>query len=128
MDTVPSKKALWAGRIISGLFVLFLAFDAIAKILQLAPVMEASAKLGLATHVIPILGVVLLLCTLLYAFRPTAPLGALLLTGYLGGAIATHVLINDVAFTMLFPIIMGVLLWVGLLLRDRRMKVLLPWQ
>ncbi len=86
-----SKKRLWAGRIISALVALFLFVDAVAKLVKPAPVVEGTVQLGYSESVIIPLGIVLLACTLLYAFPRTAVLGAILLTGYLGGAVATHV-------------------------------------
>src|SRR5262249_53866329 len=87
----PSKGAVWTGRVLSTLIALLLGFDALMKLLQIAPVMKASAQLGYSTHAVFGIGAVLALCVVLYAIPRTALFGALLLTGYLGGAIATHV-------------------------------------
>jgi hypothetical protein len=125
--TRPSKGALWTGRIISGLMILFLVMDSMMKVLLLDFVVEESAKLGVSSNTVFILGIVMLGSTILYAIPRSAAFGALLLTGYLGGAIATHMLNKDEPFKLIFPIILGTLIWVGLLLRDRRIKVLLPW-
>src|SRR5262245_54017838 len=95
MKTEISKKSLWGGRVISGLPVLFLLFDSTVKLLAIAPVREAHARLGYAPDVARTLGLVELACLLLYLFPRTATLGAVLLTGWLGGAIATHVRIAD---------------------------------
>lgn len=111
----PPAKLLWTGRVISTLTVLFMAFDGIAKVLRVPQVIEATAKIGFPVDAIVPLGAVLLFCTLLYSIRPTALLGAVLLTGYLGGAVATHVHIGT---AWGFPMIMGILVWAGLLLRD----------
>jgi ABC-type transport system involved in cytochrome c biogenesis permease component len=120
------RKGLWAGRIMSGLMALFLLFDAAGKLLRLQPVVEGTAKLGFPTGVIVPLGVVLLTCVVLYLIPRTALLGAVLLTGYLGGAIATHVRAADPLFShTLFPIYVGALIWGGLYLRDARVRALI---
>ncbi len=120
-----SKSRLWTGRIISAIIILFLLFDAIAKIMRLAPVLQSFTQLGWSQSLSVPIGLVLLICTLLYAILHTSALGALLLTAYLGGAVATHVRAGQV---FVFPIIFGILLWVGLLLRNDRLRILLPLQ
>ena len=126
-SAAASGKALWAGRIMSGLAILFLAFDAVGKLLRLAPVIEGSTQLGYPASVVFGLGVVLLVCVVTYAIRPTSILGAILLTGYLGGAIATHVRVGNPLFThTLFPIYVAVLIWGGLYLRDARLRAIIP--
>lgn len=125
--TVPiSPKLLWAGRILSGLPTLFLLFDGIAKLFKPVSVVEWTVKLGYPENVIFSLGIVLTLCTILYAIPRTAILGAILLTGYLGGAVATHVRAGDGLFPICFPVIIGALLWGGLYLRDERLRALVP--
>ena len=121
-----SKKALWTGRIMSALPVLFLFMDGVMKLFKPALVVETTVKLGYSEAVILPLGIVLLTCTVLYAIPRTAVLGAILLTGYLGGAVATHVRVGEGWFPISFPIIVGVLLWGGLWLRDTRMRALIP--
>ena len=121
-----SKKRLWAGRIMSGLLALFLLLDGAAKLAKPAPVVEGTIKLGYSESVILPLGIVLLACTILYVIPRTAVLGAILLTGYLGGAVATHVRVGDPVFSILFPVIIGVLIWGGLYLRDDRLRALIP--
>jgi hypothetical protein len=122
----PGRKGLWTGRIMSGLMVLFLLFDAAGKLLRLRPVVEGTAKLGFPTGVIVPLGLVLLACVVLYLIPRTALLGAVLLTGYLGGAVATHVRADDPLFShTLFPIYVGVMIWGGLALRDTRVRTLI---
>jgi hypothetical protein len=116
-------KKLWTARILSSLALLFLLFDAIAKLLRLAPVMEASVRIGYRAETIVPLGVVLLACTLFYAVPRTAVLGAILLTGWLGGAVATHVRMGE-PFWM--PVLFGIILWGCLFLRDDRLRALLP--
>ena len=122
-----SKRALWAGRIISALPVLFLLMDSVMKFVKLAPVVEATVKLGYSATTIVPLGIVLLTCTVLYVIPRTSVLGAILLTGYLGGAVATHVRVSDPLFThVLFPVYLGVMIWLGLYLRDNRLRALIP--
>jgi len=126
MQTSVSKGKLWAGRIMSWLPALFLLVDGIMKLFKPAPVVEATVKLGYSESVIVPLGTVLVLCTILYLIPRTVVLGAILLTGYLGGAIATHVRAGEGLFSISFPIIFGVLLWGGLYLRDNRLRTLIP--
>jgi hypothetical protein len=121
-----SKAMLWSGRIMSGLPALFLLVDAIAKFAKPAPVVEGTVKLGYSESVIIPLGIVLLACTILYLIPRTSILGAILLTGYLGGAVATHVRVGDPMFNILFPVIFGAFLWGGLYLRDARLRSLIP--
>ena len=121
-----SRKMLWAGRIISALPVLFLLMDAVMKLVKPAFVVEATVQLGYPESVIIGLGIVLLTCTVLYLIPRTSVLGAILLTGYLGGAVATHVRVGGGLFPISFPIILGVLVWGGLYLRDGRLRTLLP--
>ena len=121
-----SKGTLWAGRIISGLPALFLLFDGAMKLVKPAPVVEATTRLGYSPNVIVPLGVVLIVCTILYLIPRTATLGAILLTGYLGGAVATHVRVAEGVFSIIFPVIVGALLWLGLYLRNRSLRVLVP--
>jgi len=120
------KKQLWAGRIMSGLPTLFLLVDGAMKLVKPEPVVKATVELGYAETVILPLGVVLLACTILYMIPRTAVLGAILLTGYLGGAVATHVRAGQGPFEILFPVMFGVLLWGGLVLRDERLRTLIP--
>lgn len=121
-----SKGRLWAGRIVSALPILFLLMDGIMKLFKPALVVEATVKLGYPENVIIPLGIVLTVCTLLYAIPRTAVLGAILLTGYLGGAVATHVRVSEGLFAVIFPIIIGVLIWGGLWLRVGRVRALIP--
>jgi hypothetical protein len=121
-----SIKLLWTGRIVSALPVLFLLLDGVMKLFKPAPVVEATTRLGYSEGLIVPLGLVLIVCTLIYAAPLTAVLGAILLTGYLGGAVATHVRAGDPLFPMVFPVLVGVLIWGGLLLRERRLWPLLP--
>ena len=121
-----SKKRLWAGRIVSGLIVMFLLVDGVMKSMKARVAVEGTIQLGYPESVIVWLGIVLLACTLLYAIPRTSILGAILLTGYLGGAVATHVRVGDPLFShAFFPVYLGVLLWGSLLLRDNRLRALI---
>src|SRR5215471_4494231 len=127
MQPAPiSKGALWAGRIMSALPALFLLVDGVMKLVKPEVVVKTTVELGYAESVILPLGVVLLGCTILYLIPQTAVLGAILLTGYLGGAVATHVHAGHGWFEILFPVVFGALLWGGLVLRDGRLRALLP--
>lgn len=121
-----SSKLLWAGRISSGLVALFMLVDGIMKLFKPAVVVEGTVRLGYSESVIIPLGIVLTLCTLLYVFPRTAILGAILLTGYLGGAVATHVRAGEPLFNILFPVFFGMLAWGGLWFRDARLRTLIP--
>ena len=126
-QTAPvSQKMLWTGRIIGALPALFLLLDGVMKLIKPAPVVEATVRLGYRESVIVGLGIVLIACTILYLIPRTSILGAILLTGYLGGAVATHVRVGEGLFPVSFPIIMGVLVWGGLWLRDERLRTLVP--
>jgi hypothetical protein len=129
MSSAPtSKTMLWAGHVVGGLPALFLLVDAVMKLLKLDVVIKATVELGYPETVIVGLGIVLLVSTVLYLIPGTAVLGAILLTGDLGGAVATHVRVGDVLFSIVFPVILGVLLWGGLYLRDERLRSLVPWR
>ena len=118
------KPTLWTGRIISALPALFLLIDGIMKLVKPAVVVEATVQLGYPESVIVGLGAVLIACTILYLIPRTAVLGAILLTGYLGGAVATHVRVGGPVFPIIFPVILGAMLWGGLYLRDQRVRSL----
>ena len=120
------KKTLWTGRIISALPVLFMLIDGVMKLFKPRVVVEATLQLGYPESIIVSLGIVLLTCTVLYTIPTTSVLGAILLTGYLGGAVATHVRVGQGLFPVLFPVIVGVLIWLGLYLRDDRVRTLIP--
>jgi DoxX-like family len=124
---MASKKAVWTGRVLSGLAVLFLLFDAGVKVLQHPMAVQGTVELGYPQGVLVTLGIVQLVCLALYLIPRTAALGAILWTGYLGGAVATHVRIGHPLFThVLFPVYVAALLWVGLWLRDERIRTVLP--
>lgn len=121
-----SRTKLWAGYIISALPIIFLLLDGIGKLVKPAPVVEATVRLGYLESSIVGIGILLLVCLILYIIPRTAVLGAILLTGYLGGAVASHVRVSDSLFPILFPVIIGVLVWGGLHLRDKRLSELIP--
>jgi len=112
-----SKVALWSGRIISILLVLFFLFDSSIKVLKLSWAVEGTMQLGYPENTVIGIGIALLTGTILYVIPRTAVLGAILLTGYLGGAVATQVRVEDPWF--LFPVVFGILVWVSLYLRDK---------
>lgn len=120
---VPSRRAIVTGRILSGLAILFLLFDATLKLLQLAPAVEATAQLGYPTSLIQTIAIIQLACLVIYLVPRTSLLGAVLWTGYLGGAVATHVRVGSPLFShILFPVYIAALLWAGLWLRSSRLR------
>jgi hypothetical protein len=120
-----SKKALWTGRVLTGFATLFLLFDGVFKFFLTPEAATATADLGWPLEALRGLGFVELACLALYLIPRTAPIGALLWTGYLGGAIATHLRIGNPWFShTLFPIYVAVFVWGGLYLRDRRVRAL----
>ena len=121
-----SNANLWAGRIVGGLPALFLLWDGAMKLVKPRFVVDATVNLGYSESVIIPLGIVLVLCTILYLIPATSVLGAILLTGYLGGAVATHVRVAEGMFSIIFPIIFGIMLWLGLYLPDMRLRTLIP--
>jgi len=122
------NRGYWAGWVLSGLVIAFLLMDAAMKLMALPVVLEAGAPLGFpGADMARGLGAVLLVCTVLYMVPQTAVLGAILLTGYLGGAVATHMRVGSPLFThVLFGVYLGILLWGGLYLRDARLRALIP--
>ena len=123
-QTAPvSKKVLWAGYIISVLPILLLLFSGVMKLVKPASVVEGFVRLGYPESLALGIGVVELACAVVYVIPQTSVLGAILLTGYLGGATATHVRIGEPFF---MPIVLGVMIWGGLFLRDDRLRALLP--
>jgi hypothetical protein len=124
-----SKAMLWAGWGMSGVTVVFMLFDGISKLALERHVVEATTKIGYPEGVIRPLGIVILTCTILYAIPRTAIFGAILLTGFLGGAVASKVRLEDPLFgSILFGVYVGILAWGGLYLRDDRIRALLPWR
>jgi hypothetical protein len=126
--TVASTPAamLWTGRVLSGLVTAFLLMDGVMKLIKPQFIVDATEQMGLGSDTIVPLGIVLTASTILYAIPRTAALGAILLTGYLGGAVATHVFVRDGAFGVIFATTIGILAWVGLWLRDARVRALMP--
>jgi len=123
----PSKASLWTGRIMTGLAVAFLLFDSLVKFTGMQAVVDASNQLGIPLHLNPGIGILLLACLALYAVPRTSVLGAILLTGYLGGAVAMHLRVGNPLFThLLFPTYVGMLIWGGLYLRDPLVHALIP--
>jgi hypothetical protein len=123
-----SNAALWTGRVISAIAVLFLVFDGAMKVIKERHVIAASADLGFSISSIAWIGALLLACTLIYVIPRTAILGAVLLTGYLGGAVAVQVRVGHPVFQCLFPVIFGALVWAGIFLRDSRLSEILPFR
>jgi hypothetical protein len=117
-----SKKRLWAGRILSGWAALFFLLDGGMKLFKPRFVVEATLQLGYPESAIVGIGLVLLGCTILYLIPRTAILGAVLLTGYLGGAVATYVRVSGPWFNTVFPVVFGCFVWGGLYLRDKRLR------
>ena len=127
MRTIERSLQRRAGLVLSGLAVLFLLFDSAGKLLQVQPVIDGTLELGYPRDSVFSLGLVLLSCVLAYIVPRTSVLGALLLTGYLGGAVATHVRVANPLFShVLFPTYVAAFLWGGLILRDARLRALLP--
>lgn len=124
-----SKTSLWTGRVLSGLAILFLIFDGVIKFFmdKLPPeALEAGAALEWPMQLMPAVGTILLFCLILHLIPRTAILGAILLTGYLGGAIASHVRVGNPLFShTLFPVYVAAFIWIGLYLRDNRVRGLL---
>jgi len=121
IEVSNSRAGIWTGRILTGLVVIFLVFDGMMKVIKEAHVIAASADLGYSVSSLVLIGAILLGCTLVYVIPRTSILGAILLTGYLGGAVASNVRVGHPVFQCLFPIIFGALVWTGLLLRDARL-------
>lgn len=126
-QAVPvSKKALWTGRILSSLLILFLLFDSITKLMKAAFVMQAFAQLGYPPSLAPVIGGILLVCIVFYVIPRTSILGAILLTGYLGGATELNLRSGNPWFETIIPVIFGVLIWGALYLRNPRLRALIP--
>ena len=123
-----TSRRTWAGRILTGLVTVFLLFDGGVKVLNPALAAAAAPQIGYAESLILPIGLIELACLAVYLIPQTAALGAVLLTGFLGGAIATHFRVGDplLGFT-LFPLYVGAILWGGLFLRDSRLRVLVPF-
>jgi hypothetical protein len=131
-ETAPiSKPALWMGRVLSGIVILFMLFDGAIKLVPWPVVTESMDRIGYGSSetLARTLGAITIACTVLYAIPPTSILGAILLTGYLGGAIASHLRIDSPLFShVLFGFYLGLMVWGGLWLRDRSLRTLIPFQ
>jgi len=126
-----SKPALWLGRILSGLVIVFLLFDGAIKLVPWPVVTETMDRIGYGSSetLARSLGIITIVCTILYAIPPTSILGAILLTGYLGGAMASHLRIGSPLFShMLFGFYLGLMVWGGLWLRDRSVRQSIPFR
>ncbi len=121
-----SKWMLWSGRVLSALPVLMLVMSAVMKFTNSPAVTKGFTDFGFDTKLLPGLGITELICTAMYVIPQTSVLGAILLTGYLGGAVATHLRVGDPMF--IAPVVFGVIVWLGLVLRDVRLRALLPWR
>jgi hypothetical protein len=129
-DAPIAKPALWLDRVLSGLVILFLLFDGAIKLVPWPVVTDTMDRMGYGSSetLARSLGVITIVCTVLYSIPPTSILGAILLTGYLGGAMASHVRIGSPLFThTLFGLYLGLMVWGGLWLRDRRLRTLIPF-
>jgi len=122
-------QTIWTGRVLSGLAVLFLLFDSTGKLLEVQPVIDGTRQLGYPRDIVFSLGVILLSCVIAYLIPRTSVLGALLLTGYLGGAVSAQARVENPLFShTLFPIYVAALVWGGLVLRDARLRAFAPWR
>ena len=122
-----SYTALWIGRVMSGLVIAFMLLDGVMKLVPMDVVVTTSEQMGIPGSLARTLGILGLICTVLYAIPRTSIIGAILLTGYLGGAIASHLRLGDPIFThTLFGLYLGVLAWAGLYLRNDRLRALIP--
>ena len=121
-----STKRIWTGRILTGLAGLFLIFDGVGKLMMPAQVVEASGRLGFPLSLCPGIGILLIVCTLVYLVPRTAVLGAVLLTGYLGGAVAIQMRAGSPLFETVFPVLFGILTWAGIYLRECRLCGIFP--
>ena len=127
MENTESKTQRWTSYVMSGLVILFMLADSIFKFIQPKEVVEGTLALGFAEHHLPIIGTLGLISTLLYAFPRTSILGAILLTGYFGGVVATHLRLDNPLFShTLFTVYFGILIWGGLWLRNSKLRELLP--
>ena len=121
-----SNAARWTGYVMTILPSLFLLLDGVMKLFKPRFVVEATMQLGYQESAILPIGIILVICTVLYLIPITSVLGAILLTGYLGGAVATHVRASQGSFPIIFPVIIGALIWGGLYFRDHRLRNLIP--
>src|SRR5688500_11960380 len=124
--TEPSKAKVWSGRMSGGIGILFMLIDGVFKFILNEDVIKGTTELGFSTHHLPILGTLSLIATILYIVPRTEILGAILLTGYWGGAIATHVRLDNPWFThILFPVYLGILAWGAVWVKNERLRKLI---
>ncbi|MCU7766400.1 DoxX family protein [Priestia megaterium] len=129
MTMITSKRQLWIGRIMSGLVILFMLFDGITKLLRLSSVVEGTVGMGFSEHHVVLIGLLGLFSIILYALPQTSVLGAILLTGYLGGAIASHIRLDNPLFShTLSPFYCAVLAWGGIYFTNEKVRNLLSFQ
>lgn len=127
MENTVSKSARWTSYMMSGLVILFMLLDSIMKFVKPPEVVEGTLALGYSAHHLPVIGALGLISTLLYVFPKTSVLGAILLTGYFGGAVATHIRLDNPLFThTLFTVYFGIFVWGGLWLRNTKLRELFP--
>lgn len=129
MTKAISKSRLWTAYIMNGVVILFMVFDSVIKLVKPAPVVEGTLEFGFAEHHIAVIGILGLLSTILYAVPRTSVLGAVMLTGYFGGAIATNLRMDNPLFSYtLFPVYIAILVWGGIWLRDDHLRKLIPFR
>ena len=127
-DLRPPKAMLWTGRVMSGLIVGFMLLDSVMHLAKPAPVVQAFSELGFPISLSVPLGIIGLICLVAYAVPRLSVLGAILLTGYYGGAVVTNLRVLHPVFECVFPILLGAIAWGGLWLRDERLRRLIPWR
>jgi DoxX-like family len=128
-DRLGASKALWTGWALSGITILFMLFDAVGKLTLESHVIDATTQIGYPLTALRPIGVIALLCTILYAIPRTALLGAVLLTGFFGGAVASKIRVDAPLFSsILFAVYLGLIAWGGLYLRDERLRALFPFR
>jgi hypothetical protein len=123
-----SKGLIWTGRVITALVVLFMLFDSITKVIQVPSVVAASAKVGIGVHVLFGVGLTLLVSTIFYIIPRTSIFGAILISSYLGGAVCANVLVHSPVFSSALAVVFGVLTWLGVYLREPRLRALVPFK
>jgi hypothetical protein len=125
---MESKGMVWTGRVITALVVLFMLFDSITKVIKVPQVVAASAKFGIGVQVLFGIGLTLLVSTIFYVIPRTSIFGAILISSYLGGAVCANVLVHSPVFNSAFAVVFGVLAWLGVYLREPRLRALVPFK
>jgi hypothetical protein len=125
---MESKGMIWTGRVITALVVLFMLFDSITKVIKVPQVVAASAKFGIGVQVLFGIGLTLLVSTIFYVIPRTSIFGAILISSYLGGAVCANVLVHSPVFNSAFAVVFGVLAWLGVYLREPRLRALVPFK